>query len=522
MAKFKLILALMPFLFFQFSFSQEGVLDLGFGDQGTTRFAYMDKGARAIDLLLLENNSIILGVNSELRQNGATYNRGFYIYKLTNNGEIDTSFGQNGQLYFPNNGTNTSYFNSMLLQSDGKILICGSIESEAKLIRIDQNGNLDPTFGDGGIQSILGGSKIDQQSTGKIIVQSQFFDGFNNMYSFSRRNLDGTLDTTFGDNGTKITDVTNYRFDLCFAIKIDWEDKILAGGPSYNNGDDYHPVITRFNENGTLDTSFGNNGTVITTFGPDSNLGEVDDIAVLGNKIILGGNYQYSGGTGGFGGIKPAVAKFNNDGTLDLTFGQDGKVVMETYFGANDRLRSIAVQRDGKIILGGGASMPFPFEQTDFFVIKLNNDGSIYSDFGDSGTFITNFGGSDTNYVTDLALQADNKVLAFGVTEDANNIHRNAIVCRLDNEFLGVQDLLAENKIQVFPNPTNGYFKIKSKDAIRKLEIYNPLGQLLATELFNNNAVEIEYDFNRFQNGIYTIVIVSGDEHTISKKIIKN
>ncbi|HBC05317.1 MAG TPA: hypothetical protein DC015_14255, partial [Aequorivita sp.] len=123
---------------------------------------------------------------------------------------------------------------------------------------------------------------------------------------------------------------------------------------------------------------------------------------------------------------------------------------------------------------------------------------------------------------TDLALQADNKVLAFGVTEDANNIHRNAIVCRLDNEFLGVQDLLAENKIQVFPNPTNGYFKIKSKDAIRKLEIYNPLGQLLATELFNNNAVEIEYDFNRFQNGIYTIVIVSGDEHTISKKIIKN
>jgi hypothetical protein len=81
---------------------------------------------------------------------------------------------------------------------------------------------------------------------------------------------------------------------------------------------------------------------------------------------------------------------------------------------------------------------------------------------------------------------------------------------------------LAENKIQVFPNPTNGYFKIKSKDAIRKLEIYNPLGQLLATELFNNNAVEIEYDFNRFQNGIYTIVIVSGDEHTISKKIIKN
>jgi uncharacterized delta-60 repeat protein len=517
----KSILVFLAILLFQFSIAQEGILDLDFGDQGTTRFAYPDKGARAMDMLLLEDSSIILGINSELRQNGATYNRGFYIYKLTNDGEIDISFGQNGQLYFPNNGTNSSYFNSMILQFDEKILIKGSIEGEGKLIRIDQNGIFDPSFGINGIQSISDGGKIAQQSTGKIIIQSQYFDGYNNMYSFSRRNIDGSLDTTFGNNGIQITDVTSYRFDLCFAIKIDWEDKILAGGPSYNNGDDYHPVITRFNENGTLDTSFGNNGTVITTFGPESNLGEVDDIAILGDKIILGGNYQYQGGTGGFGGIKPAVAKFNNDGTLDQTFGQGGKVVMETYFEANDRLRSIAIQRDGKIILGGGASMPFPFEQTNFFVIKLNDDGSIYSDFGDNGTFITDFGGSDTNYVTDLVLQTDNKVLAFGVTEDANDEHRNAIVCRLDNEVLGIQDLLTENDIQIYPNPTNSFIKINSKTSIQKIEIYNLLGQLVASKTYGNNALEIEYDLIKFETGIYTVLITSEDEHTISKKILK-
>ena len=514
------ILVLFTLLFFQLSIAQEGILDLNFGDQGTTRFAYTDKGARAMDMILLEDNSIILGINSELRQNGATYNRGFYIYKLTQDGEIDTTFGQNGQLYFPNNGTNSSYFNSMLLQFDGKILIMGSIEGEGKLIRIDQNGVFDPSFGINGIQEIDSGYRIAQQSTGKIIVQSQYFDGYKNMYHFSRRNTDGSLDTTFGNNGIQITDVTNYRFDLCFAIKIDWEDKILAGGPSYDNLGNYHPVITRFNENGALDTLFGDNGTVITNFGPGSNMGEVNDIAILGDKIILGGTYQYSGGTGGFGGIKPAVAKFNNDGTLDQTFGQGGKVIMETYFGANDRLRSIAVQRDGKIIMGGGASMPFPFEQTNFFVIKLNNDGSIYSDFGDSGTFITDFGGSDTNYVTDLVLQTDNKVLAFGVTEDANDEHRNAIVCRLDNEFLGIPDLLAANDIQVYPNPTNDYVKIKSKYPILKLEIYNFLGQLVASKLYNNSTLEKEFDINKFQNGIYTLLIFS-EESVFSKRIIK-
>ncbi len=522
MVKIKSILFLMLFLFFELSFAQEGILDLDFGDQGTTRFAYTDKGARAKDLLLLEDNSIILGVNSEFRQNGATYNRGFYIYKLTPDGEIDISFGQDGQLYFPNNNNNSSYFFSMLLQIDGKILICGSIESEAKLIRIDQTGTFDPTFGNDGIQTILGGSNIGQQSTGKIIVQSQYFDGYNNMYSFSRRNTDGSLDTTFGNNGIQITDVTNYRFDLCFAIKIDWEDKILAGGPSYNNGDDYHPVITRFNENGTLDTSFGNNGTVITTFGPGSNLGEIDDIAVLGDKIILGGNYQYYGGTGGFGGIKPAVAKFNNDGTLDQTFGQGGKVVMDTYLDANDRLRSIAIQRDGKIILGGGASSPFPIVHSFFFIHKLNIDGSIYSDFGDSGTFVTDFGGSETNYVTDLVLQPDNKVLAFGVTQDANNEFRNAIICRLDNEYLGLNDLSSGSNIQVYPNPTNGYFKIKSKVAIQKSEIYNVLGQLMELEIYSDNPFIIDYDLNKFGTGVYTILISTTDNRYFLKKIIKH
>lgn len=522
MAKFKSILLLVLLMFLQFSLAQEGMLDIDFGDEGTRRFTYTDKGARAMDLILLEDNSIILGVNSEFIQSGATYNRGFYIYKLTNDGEIDTSFGQNGQLYFPNNGTNSSYFNSILLQFDGKILIMGTIEKESKLIRITQNGNFDPTFGNAGIQDMDSGYKIAQQSTGKIIVQSQFFDGYNNMYSFSRRNIDGSLDTTFGNNGIQITDVTNYRFDLCFAIKIDWEDKILAAGPSYNNGDDYHPVITRFNENGTLDTSFGNNGTIITTFGPESNLGEIDDIAVLGDKIILGGNYQYYGGTGGFGGIKPAVAKFNNNGTLDQTFGQGGKVVMDTYLDANDRLRSIAVQRDGKILLGGGASSPFPIVHSFFFIHKLNSDGSIYQDFGDNGIFITDFEGSETNYVTDLLLQTDNKVLAFGVTTDANNEFRNAIVCRLDNEVLGIQDLFAENDIQVYPNPSNDNVQIKSKNPIQKLEIYNLTGQLVATELFSNNAVEIKFDFNKFQNGIYTILIFSEHEKTVSRKIIKN
>src|SRR5690554_168907 len=509
-------------LLFNFSVAQEGVLDIDFGDQGTKRFAFADKDTRGIQMLLLDDNTVILAVISEIRVSCSIQNRGFYIYKITSDGHLDNGFGNNGSLYFPNNNRNASYFHSMLLQTDGKIVIMCTIEGDPKLVRISQNGEFDPTFGNNGIQALDVGYRIAQQSTGKIIVQSQYFDGYHNMYSFSRRNTDGSLDTSFGINGTQNTDVTSYRFDLCFAIKIDDEDRILAAGPSYDYGDDYHPVITRFNENGTLDTSFGNNGTVITTFGPASNLGEINDIALFNDKIILGGNYQYQGGTGGFGGNKPAIIKLNNDGTLDHGFGRGGKVVFETYYGANDRLRSIAVQPDGKIILGGGASSPFPFEQSDFFIIKVKRNGNIHQEFGDNGIFITDFEGSNSNYVADLALQSDNKILAFGITKDSSNEFRNAIICRLKNEVLGVLDSNWKNEIQIYPNPFSDYIWVESEIPIRTLSIYTVSGKLVKTQQYHKeNKYETKFELSQLPAGVYMVSIFFEGFKSVSKKVIK-
>lgn len=515
-SKFRLIVLL--FLVFNLSTAQEGALDSSFGNQGTTRIAFSDKDTRGMQMLRMDDNSVILAVNSEIHVNGSVKSRGFYIYRIFDDGTLDNGFGNNGSLYFPNNNNERSYFFSMLLQSDGKIVIIGTIAEESKLIRITQDGTFDPLFGNGGIQDIEGGYNIAQQSNGKIVVQSQFFDGYNNKYSFSRRNPDGSLDTSFGINGTQITDVTFYRYDICYTIKIDPADRILAAGASYNNGYDNHPVIARFNVNGSLDPSFGTNGTLITTFGPGSNLGEIDAIALFNDKIILGGNYQYQGGTGGFSGIKPAVAKLNKNGVLDQSFGQGGKVIMDTHYNANDMLRSITVQRDGKILLGGGASYPFPYMQTDFFVTKLNEDGSIYTNFGQNGTFIARFGGSDTNLVEDMALQPDNKVLVFGTTTAA---FRNAIVCRLDNEYLNTEDFILENEILLFPNPTSSFVQIKSGPSVSRIEIYNAIGQFLDSQSFHNSQQNIEYNMQKLQNGIYTFLIYSENRVLTPKRVIK-
>jgi uncharacterized delta-60 repeat protein len=505
------------------SLGQDGTLDNQFGDNGSKRLAISDKSTRGTDILVLDDNTILLGVNSEVSSNGATYNRGFYIYKLSANGELDTNFGQNGNIYFPNDNNNPSSFQSFKLVSNNKILIKCAIAGSSKLVRIHLNGTFDSSFGINGIQDITGGLNVDLQSDGKIIVQSQFYDGFNNMYSFSRYHSDGALDLSFGDNGTIVHDVTDFRFDLCASIVIQENDKIIAVGRSYDSGDDYHASISRLNADGLLDSSFGENGTIVTSFDPISDYGEFNDVKLFSNKILAAGNMYYSGGTGGFSSVNPALIKFNMNGSLDATFGDHGKVVLETIFDANDYLRTLYVQPNGKILIGGGASFPFPLHKTYFFVTKLNFDGSIDTTFGNSGIFITDFENPEatSSYVTDLALHENDRILAYGVTKDFNDEFRNAIICRIKNEFLSVSELSITNEISIWPNPTNDFVRISSGEAILKTEIYNSIGQLIELNDYTTGIHEIELNFELLQNGLYEILVFNSDQKSYTKKIMK-
>ncbi len=109
----KLLLFVFISLFLFVSYGQEGSLDTTFGDNGIKLFSIEGESTRGKKLLVLDDNSIILGFTSEIKINGATYNRGFYIYRLFNNGDIDLNFGQNGYFHFPNGDNGSSYFNSI-------------------------------------------------------------------------------------------------------------------------------------------------------------------------------------------------------------------------------------------------------------------------------------------------------------------------------------------------------------------------------------------------------------------------
>ena len=245
-----------------------------------------------------------------------------------------------------------------------------------------QAGTLDNTFsGDGKV--ITGflhgddyGHSVAIQADGKIVVVGTIDNGTNDDFGLVRYNANGTRDNTFGGDGRVNTDFG--AFDGANAVAIQSTGKIVVAGYSGNNF-----AIARYNTNGMLDNTFGGDGKVITNFGGNDG---ARSIAVRNGKIIAAGSTTGSGGDFDF-----AIARYNGNGTLDNTFGGDGKVVTE--FGATDESFAVAIQGDDKIVVAGYTNLILA--NNDFAIARYNTNGTLDDTFGGNGKLITAFGGND-------------------------------------------------------------------------------------------------------------------------------
>ena len=172
-------------------------------------------------------------------------------------------------------------------------------------------------------------------------------------------------------------------------------------------------ALARYNSDGSLDSTFGSGGKVTTSIGILSLASDV--IIQPDGKIIAGGH-----GTSGDGnvGIDLALARYNADGSLDTAFGVGGIVTLDID-GSNDNVRGLALQRDGKIVAAGGATVGHR-PDIDFVVARFNTDGSVDPSFGTNGKVTTDFAGKNTDEDLDtayaVAIQSDGKIVAAGTT----------------------------------------------------------------------------------------------------------
>ena len=343
-------------------------------------------------------NQMVLNV--ALQADGKIIVGGFFsgtginrVARLNTDGTLDTSFGIG-------TGFNSDVRNILVL-SDGKILIAGNFTSfngspHARMIRLNADGSVDTGFS---IGSGFGSDvyKIVLQSDGKIIAGGgfSFFNGQTHN-RIVRLNANGSLDTSF-DAGAGFVGLA------VFNLALQTDGKIIAGGSFSQYRSVFSNNIVRINGDGSRDASFE-----LSPITNDINAGFDAWVKALAlradGKVLTGGLFEAYSGTGVI-----RLARLNTNGSLDNTF--------NPRTGFNGQPGSVAVQTDGKIVVGGSFTTYNGTPRNN--IVRINGDGSLDTSFNP-------FNGFDGD-VNAVAIQADGRIVVAGSFTSFNGTARNRI-----------------------------------------------------------------------------------------------
>nr|WP_294939036.1 T9SS type A sorting domain-containing protein [uncultured Flavobacterium sp.] len=482
--------------------------------------------AGSVSLLTLQLDGKLFIGGSFTTYNAVTRNR---IARLNTDGSLDFTFGSD-------TGANNTV-RAILTQPDGKILIAGVFTlfngtTRNGIARLNTDGSLDASFNPGtGINSASTIFTMVRQTDGKIIIGGSFtsYNG-NSANRIARLNSDGSFDNSFTIS-TGFNNTVN-------SIVLQNDGKIIVGGLFTNYNGTTRNRIIRLNANGTLDAGFiigtGANNTVqVITLQSD-------------NKILIGGNF-----TSYMGVSIPRLARLNADGSPDAGFTigtgpnnvvnaialqSDGKIMiggtftlfngttanritrlnangsLDTGFnvsgtGANNIVWSIALQPDGKMIVGGQFTTYNGTARN--YIVSLNTDGTINTNF------IQGTGANNAIYV--LMLQSDYKVLITGAFTGYNGVGKNRIA-RLNEDPTLSNEAFELKNLMYYPNPTSSIITFSNNIAIDSIALFAMNGQHVLSVA--PHATLYQLDISMLSAGMY-LVQVSAERKKSCIKVIK-
>ncbi len=387
-----------------------GGLDPSFNGNGIVTTSFESGYAYARSVALQANGQLVTAGAAcvELAGNcGFSDSRtSFALARYKTDGNLDSSFGGVGKVVTAINDIDIAY--SIAIQQDGRIIAAGSTYGGTMggfaLVRYNSDGSLDRSFGIGGkvVTSLGAAYSVAIQPDGRIVAAGISWNDSptnNEEFALARYNIDGSLDTSFGTDGIVRTQIRSKNSNA-YAVFIQPDGRIIAVGQGIGSltGFAKQFAVIRFNHDGTLDTSFGTGGSVTTAIGTRSD--EAFSVAVQSDgRIVAGGYSDY----GPFNNYNFALVRYNANGTLDTSFGSEGKVVTE--IGANDFIFSVAMQPDSQIVAAGYAGSAVA-------VARYNPDGSLDTAVNGTGKIVTPIGsGANT---TSMAIQRDGRIAAAG------------------------------------------------------------------------------------------------------------
>jgi len=314
----------------------------------------------------------------------------FTVRRYNPDGTTDTAFGVNGKA----TTTIQAGYNdarSLAIQSDGKILVAGyshplsSSQRTFNVIRYDGNGTLDASFGSAGKARATFDSTNDEstvlllQPNQKLIAIGTKRNYLENGYFYqdialSRYGSDGNLDLSFGNAGKTISVFGSNLNSISKAILQPDGKIVLVNRYSLPFGNVYSYELIRYTNSGNLDLSFGNNGKAALDAETHTLLSQPDG-KIIATCIIYDAQNNST----------LIARRFNNDGTPDTTFDNDGTAFITGFFNG---LSTAALQPDGKIII---AVSSFDSQRSGVSIIRLNTNGSLDNSIVNALTVVDNY-----------------------------------------------------------------------------------------------------------------------------------
>jgi uncharacterized delta-60 repeat protein len=354
---------------------------------------------------------------------------GFALSRYRGNGELDTSFDQDGRviLEFAGAGAPRSgNAQAVVVQPNGRIVAGGTVfevsgegftagESNARtgfaLARFRPDGSLDMSFGEGGVAitdrlNASGIFALALQVDGKIVAAGQAFNRTTSRsdIAVARYLPNGKLDQSFGDGGVVITDVG--ANDFARAVAIQPNGRIVVAGVGDPTFGQLEFAVARYRPNGTLDPTFGNNG-VVTTFVGDGYSATALALQPDGRIIAAGRNFS--------AGSDIALVRYLANGTLDPIFGDNGRVLAD--LGQTEQVNGLVLQQDGRLVTAG--SLTNSLGERSFLVARFEQSGALDTTFSGVGYVITDVSGNAFSSAFALALQSNGRIVVAGHARDS-------------------------------------------------------------------------------------------------------
>lgn len=343
------------------------------------------------------------------------------------------------------------FIQRMAVRSDGSILVCGGqylpggppTQVAAMVAQFQADGTLDPAFGQAGVV-LLNFDTAQQwplldlalQADGKVVAVGM---SWQHRLFTTRLHANGDLDTTFGAGGVVYTDLGVDVWEQPCAVQVLPDGRIVVAGVAIT--DVSTPFLARFTPSGVPDAAFGTDGVSYAIVPPGCAYNVFHMVVQPDGRFLLEGSQDYCGD-----GANTLLVRFDADGGMDGTFGSAGVVLVDLGAGNVDYGRDVHLMPDGRIVVSGCREHVGSVDR-DLFLARFMPDGTLDASFGDGGSAIAPFISGQMQFPTEIQELPDHSITLTGGHEHIDGYYTHSFLQfsadGIWNEDLGVGGYLS-------------------------------------------------------------------------------